>query len=86
MAMYRFSHKENTFEEAKHALKMVKEGSERLCDLFDQMKEEFGIDERRYSRDGYDRRDYDRRDWDRRDWDPRDMDERRMRDSRGRYM
>ena len=76
MAMYRFSHKENTIEEAKHALRMVKEGSERLCDLFDQMKEEFGIDERRYDRrDGYDRR----------DWDPRDMDERRMRDSYGRY-
>ena len=69
----------------KKALRMAKQGIETICDLSEDMEDQYG--ERDYgerygsrgyrSRGGYSRRDERERD---------DMDERRYRDSRGRYM
>ena len=63
------------------ALKDAKMGIKEACEIFEDMKEQFG--ERgsygeRYSSRGYSPRGYYRRDWD-------EMDERRYRDSMGRY-
>lgn len=79
MAVYRFSHKDNSVEEAKMAAKMVKKGAERICEIIEEMEDEYGgFDERGYSQRGYSRRGgYGNRDWDERDWE--EMEERRMR-------
>lgn len=80
---------------AKKSAKKMMEAMETLCDLTEEMEDEYGYGERRYSerynnrgdygysqRGGYSQRDgYYRRDD---DWDS--MQERRSRDSRGRYM
>ena len=67
----------------KKALKMAKTAIDEICELSDEMEEEFGgqAEERYGHRDGYARRGgaYRREDWDA-------LDERRSRDSRGRYM
>lgn len=73
------------YREYKKAVKMAKEAIETICELTEDMEEEYG--ERGYGeRDGYDERrggarmrGYYRHD----DWDG--MDERRGRDSMGRY-
>ena len=69
--------------EYKKALKMAKEGIEMICELSDDMEDQYGErgDYSRYRMRGYGERRYYRRDD---DWD--DMNERRYRDSRGRYM
>jgi len=75
--------------EFDEALEMAKEGMERICELAEEMREQYG-ERRSYgsygSRGGYGRRgDYGRRDDEM--WDDDDMyGERRRRDSRGRYM
>ena len=62
--------------EFKKAAKMAKEGIEMMCELADEMAEQYGERRGSYgSRDGYGRRD-----------DYEEWGERRMRDSRGRYM
>lgn len=68
----------------KKALKKAKEAIEEICELSDEMEEQFserGYGERGYGerRGGYRSRGFDSRDWD-------GMEERRGRDSRGRYM
>lgn len=55
----------------KKAVKMAKEAIDTICDLTEEMEEDYGYGERR----GYRMRDH--------EWDG--MDERRGRDSRGRY-
>lgn len=67
------------YREYKKAVKMAKEAIETICELTEDMEEEFG--ERGYERSGSHMRGgyYRREDWD-------GMDERRSRDSRGRYM
>lgn len=70
-------------DEFYEAMDMAKEGLERVCELAEEMREQYG--ERGNNGDRYGMRgDYGRRD----DWD--DMDGmygmRRRRDSRGRYM
>lgn len=58
----------------KKALKMAKSAIEEICELSDEMEEQYS------ERGGYRMRGgYSSRDWD-------DMEERRYRDSRGRYM
>ena len=58
----------------KKALKSAKAAIEEICDLSDQMEEQYS------ERGGYHMRGgYERRDWD-------GMEERRSRDGRGRYM
>lgn len=69
------------YREYKKAVKMAKEAIETICELTDEMEEEYGergYGERRgsYMRGGSS---YRHGDWD-------EMDERRGRDSRGRYM
>ena len=62
----------------KKALKMAKAAIEEICELSDEMEDEFGsIEERSSYRDGFSSRSGYR-------WD--EMSERRGRDSRGRYM
>jgi hypothetical protein len=56
------------------AMDMAKEGLERVCELAEEMREQYG---ERYGMRGS----YDRRDWE----DDDMMNERRMRDSRGRF-
>ena len=66
------------YREYKDAVKMAKEAIETICELTEEMEEQYGIGERRGSshmRGGY----YRQGEWD-------GMDERRSRDSRGRYM
>jgi len=64
----------------KRALKMAKEGIEMLCDLTEDMEEQYsardGYGERSRYRGGYSRRD---------EMDDMEMSERRYRDGRGRY-
>ncbi|MBR1436370.1 MAG: hypothetical protein IJ584_14825 [Bacteroidales bacterium] len=67
--------------EYRKALKMAKKGIDKICELSEDMEDEFGYGERRYSerygnRGGYSRRDD--------EWE--EMQERRYRDGRGRYM
>jgi len=71
------------YREYKKAVKMAKEAIETICELTEEMEDEFGYSERGYGersashmRGGYSRRD---------DWDG-SYEERRGRDSRGRYM
>lgn len=62
----------------KSALKKAKSAIEEICELSEEMEEEYGergYGERARMRGGYSHRE---------DWDG--MDERRSRDSRGRYM
>lgn len=89
---YLIFHKREDVEQFENALMEAKHGIKKACEIFDDMKEQFGerrgggYDERggygerydgRYSnRGGYDERNYYRREP---DWDER-------RDSRGRYM
>lgn len=65
----------------KKALKMAKYAIDEICEISDEMEDEYGSEsEERYGmRGGYSRRGYSRR-------DEYGMDERRSRDSRGRYM
>ena len=88
--MIRFGEKSHSSDsrEFEEAMDMAKEGMERICELAEEMREQYG--ERRsygsYARGSYGRRgDYGRRDDEM--WDDDDMyGERRRRDSRGRYM
>lgn len=67
------------YREYKKAVKMAKQAIDTICDLTEDMEEQYG--ERGYGERGSARmRGHYRRD----DWD--EMDERRGRDSRGRYM
>lgn len=81
----------NELSEYKKAVKALKYASETICDLTEDMEDEYGFDNRSYSerygnRDHYgERGGYYPRDMYRRE-DMYEMDERRMRDSRGRYM
>ena len=70
-------------------LKKAKHGLMEVCDIWEDMKQDFsergGYGERGSYRERYSSRGYgERRGYSSRDWD--DMDERRYRDSRGRYM
>lgn len=67
-------------DEFYEAMEMAKEGLERVCELAEEMREQYG--ERGSYGDRYGMRgNYGRRDWDEDDM----MNERRMRDSRGRF-
>lgn len=77
-------------EMTKEGMKMAKEGFEMICDLSEEMRQQFGERGGSYgnrgdygNREGYDNRrgGYGERE----DWDERDFGERRMRDQRGRY-
>lgn len=69
-------------ERFEDALKDAKMGIKEACEIFEDMKEQFG-ERRGYSERYSNRGDYRQRGYYRRDWD--DMDERRYRDSMGRY-
>lgn len=73
-----YGQKSSDSEEFYEAMEMAKEGLKRVCDLAEEMMDQYG--ERRGGRSGYGRRDG--RDYD----DMDDYGERRRRDSRGRYM
>lgn len=86
-----YGRKSSDSREFEEAMEMAKEGMERICELAEEMREQYG--ERRGSygsrgnygnRGGYGGRgSYGERD----DWDDDDMyGERRRRDSRGRYI
>lgn len=62
------------YREYKKAVKMAKEAIETICELTEEMEEQYGERHGSYMRGGYSRRD---------EWD--EMDERRGRDSMGRY-
>lgn len=62
----------DSYHEYKKAVKMAKDAIETICELTEEMEEEFG--ERSHMRDNYSRHD-----------DRDEMDERRGRDSHGRY-
>lgn len=69
-------------EMTKEGMRMAKKGFEKICELSEDMTEQYG--ERgdygdRYGERGYSQRGYNGREWE-------DMNERRSRDSRGRYM
>ena len=66
----RYGRKSDT-DEFYEAMEMAKEGLERVCELAEEMREQYG------GRGGYGRRDWD---------EMEDYGERRRRDSRGRYM
>lgn len=79
--IHMFKERGDELHEYKKALKMAKEGIDTICELSDDMEEEYserGDYGERYSSRGYSPRGYYRRDWD-------EMDERRYRDSMGRY-
>ena len=82
--VHMFKERGDELREYKKALKMAKEGIETICELSDEMEDEYSergdYGERYSSRGDYRSRNYYRRDH---DWD--DMDERRYRDSMGRY-
>ncbi len=63
------------YREYKKAIKMAKEAIETICELTEDMEEEYGERGGYRMRGGYYRRD---------DWDG--MEERRSRDGHGRYM
>ena len=73
-----FKRGSDDYREYKQALMMAKKSIERLCELTEEMEDEYGYEERS---GGYRMRYGERRE----DWDG-GMDERRSRDSRGRYM
>ena len=79
-----FKERGDELHEFKKALKMAKEGIETICELSEDMEDEYSergdYGERYSSRGDYRSRNYYRRDH---DWD--DMEERRYRDSMGRY-
>ena len=77
--VHMFRERGDELREYKKALKMAKEGIDTICELSDDMEDEYS--ERGDYGDRYHPRHYYRRDH---DWD--DMEERRYRDSRGRYM
>lgn len=81
--MIRIGYKEKSGDEAyrfKKALKMAKYAIEEICELSEDMEDEFGDDlSERYSSRSYYRRGYSMRDG------AEGMDERRGRDSMGRY-
>lgn len=72
----RYGRKSDT-DEFYEAMEMAKEGLERVCELAEEMREQYG------GRGGYGRRG---RYGEREDWEDEDYGERRRRDSRGRYM
>lgn len=74
----RYGRKSSDAREFYEAMDMAKEGMERICDLAEEMMEQYG------GRGSYGRRGNYR---DREDWDDMDgeMQERRRRDSMGRY-
>lgn len=84
-----YGRKSSDSREFEEAMDMAKEGLERVCELAEEMREQYG-ERRSYgsygSRGGYGRRgDYSRRDDEM--WDDDEMyGMRRRRDSRGRYM
>lgn len=88
--IHMFKERGDELREYKKALKMAKESIDTICELSDEMEDEYserGDYGERYSnrgdygeRRGYSSRSYSRRDH---DWD--DMEERRYRDSMGRY-
>lgn len=84
-----YGRRSSSSHEFEEAMDMAKEGLERVCELAEEMREQYG-ERRSYgsygSRGGYGRRgDYGRRDDE--IWDDDEMyRERRRRDSRGRYM
>lgn len=69
----RYGRKSDT-DEFYEAMEMAKEGLERVCELAEEMREQYG------GRGGYGRRDHEM--WD----DEMPYGERRRRDSRGRYV
>lgn len=78
----------SALKEAKTAITKASRAIDTICDLSDDMEDEYGYGERRsdpYRMDyrGYGERYYDREDSYGREWD--EMPERRGRDSRGRY-
>lgn len=69
---YSYGRKSSDMREFEDAMDMAKEGLERVCELAEEMADQYG------GRGGYGRR--------HEDWEDDDMyGERRMRDSRGRY-
>lgn len=75
-----YGRKSSDTKEFYEAMDMAKEGLERVCELAEEMREQYA--ERGNYGDRYGMRgNYGRRDWDEDDM----MNERRMRDSRGRY-
>lgn len=66
------------YREYKKAVKMAKEAIETICELTEEMEEEFGYEERRGSTHMRGGSSYRHGEWD-------EMDERRGRDSMGRY-
>lgn len=81
-----YGRKSSDSREFEEAMEMAKEGMERICELAEEMREQYGERRSYGSRGGYGRRgDYGRRDDEM--WDDDDMyGERRRRDSRGRYI
>lgn len=73
----RYGRKSSDTKEFYEAMDMAKEGLERVCELAEEMAEQYGGRGSYGSRRGYAERG---------DWDEEEMyGERRMRDSRGRY-
>lgn len=73
-----YSRKSSDTKEFYEAMDMAKEGLERVCELAEEMAEQYGERRGSYgSRSRYGERD---------EWDMSDYGERRRRDSRGRYM
>lgn len=68
----RYGRKSSDAREFYEAMDMAKEGMERICDLAEEMMEQYG------GRGGYGRRDHEM-------WDE-EYGERRRRDTRGRFM
>lgn len=82
-----YGRKSSDSREFEEAMDMAKEGMERICELAEEMREQYGERRGSYgSRGSYGRRGgYGERDeWDEMDGDMYGM--RRRRDSRGRYM
>jgi len=78
----------SALKEAKSSIKRAVNAIETICDLSEDMEEEYGFGERRYDPyrmdERYDERYYTRGGYYGRDWDEM-MPERRGRDSMGRY-
>lgn len=86
-----YSRKSSDSREFEEAMDMAKEGMERICELAEEMREQYGERRGSYSsRRGYGGRgSYGNRYGEREEWDDMDDDmygSRRRRDSRGRYM
>lgn len=82
--VHMFKERGDELREYKRALRMAKEGIDTICELSDDMEDEYSergsYGERYGTRGDYRQRDYRRRDS---EWDG--MDERRYRDPMGRY-